>query len=253
MISEKSLEYLEKSIPVFDNLSDKRYLVCYKQEDKIKYLELQIDHTHFWHLLGCRLKENLSLIEKEFLYQSVLNRNYDNKNIVLESLDYTHTFKEVEEKFNAFIKNFDFVKNGKILDIKNTDNTPEYNLFQYMIGSSSGIIGYKEAKEYKNIYIPNSSQKKSIYKNASPFVLILSKDFNKYGYDKIEYTITKKKDYIKEIISNIPSKYKVLVYINENEALSNKKVVNHIGIINTTKSQQFDKQAEIKSSDINRD
>lgn len=247
MISENSLKYLENSITIFDKLTDKRYLICYQPKDKMLYLELQIDHTHFWHLLGCKTKDNLSIMEKEILYQSILSKNYENKEIILSNLDYTHSFKEVGEKYEAFIKNFDFIKNGKILDIKDSKNTPEFNLFQYMIGSSSGIIGYKEAKEYKKIYIPNSSQKKSIYKNASPFILILSKDSYKYGYDKIEYAITKKIEYIKEVVKDIPLKYKVNIYVDNKELTNKKKVYN---IKNIEQNEEINKISIENNSQI---
>lgn len=204
MISKGKYELVKKAIKIHNKLKDRIYLILYKSNAKqmSKIMETPILEQNFWHLVGCRIDETLTLTpqQKHQMYIDCV----DEKDIS-QSLVYTRQAQDVSKKSNVVINTFDFVGNAKSIRLCHTDGTPEAAMFRIGAGSVNGIIGYSDEKVG---LIPKTAQQKSIYrikKDADDKIfLILSKPYGYAKYDRIDYAISKK--IFPSILKEIPER-----------------------------------------------
>ena len=110
MISKGKYELVKKAIKIHNNLKDRIYLILYKSNAKqmSKIMETPILEQNFWHLVGCRIDETLTLTpqQKHQMYIDCV----DEKDIS-QSLVYTRQAQDVSKKSNVlfyFILDFQF-------------------------------------------------------------------------------------------------------------------------------------------------
>ena len=188
MINQSSMQLLFNAIQIFDTKVDKNYLLGYRagQKDSIKTVAININRYHFWHLLGCELdKKQLAKdsINKEDVYADCL-QGLD----ISKYINYKRAAADVNNKYNTFVKVFDFVKHASMLRI--CEKVPTFELFSIGAGSTAGLIGY-DIKD--NFYFPKTTYTKSIYdvdpKACKKICYILSKPKESKLFDTIEYEI----------------------------------------------------------------
>lgn len=203
MISENLLSILHSDIQIYDKKNGKDYLITFNKgkKDSLKYCQLTFYHYNFWHLLGCKTKNENSLD----IYKSCRNKQDISKNIAL-----VHSYTEAETKHSIFEKIFDFVANAKFIKLGYIGNCPEKFYLTMSIGNEVGFVGYDYTKnDKKKFLIPKSVQDKklSIVTNEMNKILfILSKEQTQKAYINIEYEIKNGvvKEYLSEISKEIP-------------------------------------------------
>ena len=192
MISKEKYELVKKAIQVHNKLKGRTYLILYKTNAKqtSKFMETPILEENFWHLVGCKIDEqlNFSPQQKHQLYLDCV-KGED----ISESLNYTRQAQDVSKKVNVVLSVFDFIANAKSIRLCHTDGTPEAAMFRVGTGLINGVIGYSD--ESKGM-IPIRAQNKSIFKikkdaNDKIF-LIISKPYGFEKYDRVDYAISKK-------------------------------------------------------------
>lgn len=189
MITNGILELLHNAIYEYDKKCGKSYLVAFSsgRKNEMNVIQLHFTQSYFWHLLGCKLVED-SVQGKKAAYYKCLKRED-----ISDKVNTIHSFSEIQDKYNAFMQVFDFVKNAKNMKIGFTENCPEQFIFRTGIGSLSGMIGYDYPEKGKHGYlIPKSAQRKSLSKvsrNLNKILFILSKKNENTFYFNMEYEI----------------------------------------------------------------
>lgn len=183
MITNEDLENLHNAALLYNELRGRDYLIGYgtNSRKEIKLTEIRINPQNFWHLLGYRIKDNIPADTRTMLYTMVLINSPSDIETLKNSLDCLHGKQIRDEKYNVFMKEFNFIYNAKIIDLANTQNTPDVANFDFAMGNDAGIIGYKLSKRPRDEHkhMPASVQTKSINKLNKPvndIFLIFSKN-----------------------------------------------------------------------------
>lgn len=208
MISEEVQEWLYSAINIYDKLVNKDFLLICRvnSQHPLEYFEIRIKEENFWHLLGCKIKEGISIQNHE-LYVSCLNRKP-----IRECLEYVRNrdITSCKIKYGIFKRVFDFISNAKRIRVCSTENTPDYYTFVLAVGYDEGIIGY-DHKKSSLMHYPKTTQAKTIEsfnaaKQAKKIVSILSKPISNSGYEEIVFEY--KKNGTKDIIKSINAIFK---------------------------------------------
>ena len=155
MISKEKYELVKKAIQVHNKLKGRTYLILYKTNAKqtSKFMETPILEENFWHLVGCKIDEqlNFSPQQKHQLYLDCV-KGED----ISESLNYTRQAQDVSKKVNGVIGYSD---------------------------ESKGMI--PKTAQNKSIF--------KIKKDANDKIfLVISKPYGFEKYDRVDYAISKK-------------------------------------------------------------
>lgn len=220
-ITNNDLEQLHMAAQIYDKLKGKDYLIAYgtNSRKEIKFTEIRINPKNFWHLLGYHIKNNIDNDTRPILYNIILEKDTDNFELLKNSLECTHDKQIRNDKYNVFMKVFNFINKANVVDLANTQNTPDKYNFDFAIGNDFGIVGYRrdydERTNPKNI--PVSIQKKNIDKLNKPMntmFAIFSKGLLTDMYDTLNYSVSKNPDFLDKIINDIPYKYKISLKLN---------------------------------------
>lgn len=184
-------------------MNEKDYLLVFSmgKNNPIEYCQITFYHYNFWHLLGCKVDEEESLL--------TYNKCKEGED-VSDAISLVHSNSEANVKYEVFSKVFDFISNAKCIKIGYISGCPEEFYLTMALGNEVGIVGYDYPKTNKKFLIPKSVQNKRISlvsKDLNKILFILSKKQSQEFYDKIEYEI--KKDISKEYISEISEKIKI--------------------------------------------
>ena len=230
MITNVDLENLHNAALLYNELRGRDYLIGYgtNSRKEIKLTEIRINPQNFWHLLGYRIKDNIPADTRTMLYTMVLINSPSDIETLKNSLDCLHGKQIRDEKYNVFMKEFNFIYNAKINDLANTQNTPDVANFDFAMGNDAGIIGYKLSKRPRDEHkhMPASVQTKSIDKLNKPvndIFLIFSKNIVSDEYDNIDYSISKNMEFIKQAIHNIPKCFNIKITM-DNIQVTNSKI-----------------------------
>lgn len=183
MISYNNMQILNKMIKIYNDLTNKDFLIAYNISPKypLNFIEIQVRDKNFWHLLGCRICDN-SISPKE-LYQKCLNGED-----ISAYLDYTHEANSVREKAETFQQIYNFVSKAKIVNLVDVHGLPDEKTYNLGIGSEIGIIGYGRKS---NFLYPKSTQKRPIStikrKNDGKIRIIIEKEITDLEYNKISF------------------------------------------------------------------
>ena len=131
MISYNNMQILNKMIKIYNDLTNKDFLIAYNISPKypLNFIEIQVRDKNFWHLLGCRICDN-SISPKE-LYQKCLNGGD-----ISAYLDYTHEASSVREKAETFQQIYNFVSKAKIVNLVDVHGLPDEKTYNLGIGAS---------------------------------------------------------------------------------------------------------------------
>lgn len=213
MISQNTMELLHQAIKEYDKLKGKDYLVFYRsgRNEKLLFNILRLQQNNFWHLLGV----GYDFAKKQDcpkLYELCLNEQNIN-----EFLVYMHDNQTCMEKYKAFMRVFNFIENTKIVDIGNTNCTPDKQNFDYAIGTKDGIIGYGKDKTTETCF-PKTAQLKNIdnFNNIKDFVFIFSKNIDALYFDKLEYSVSKNKEIILSIFEEVKNMDNFIIFVEQN-------------------------------------
>ncbi|MCR5205207.1 MAG: hypothetical protein K6E47_09110 [Lachnospiraceae bacterium] len=207
MISEDVQELLYNAIRIYDTLAENDYLIIGRKslQYPIEYFPIRLKKEYFWHLLGCKAKTN-----SELLYNKCKS-----KEPIANLLDYANgsDVKKCKEKYDSFIKVFDFVKNAKEIRVCDTENTPDRFNFILAMGHFNGIIGYDRYTE-SDIYYPKSTQSKSLSEfnsknTARKIIIIIKKKISETEYSLVVYE--NKKDILRSLAPEISERYKMVI------------------------------------------
>lgn len=212
MISYNNMQILNKMIKIYNDLTNKDFLIAYNISPKypLNFIEIQVRDKNFWHLLGCRICDN-SISPKE-LYQKCLNDED-----ISAYLDYTHEASSVREKAETFQQIYNFVSKAKIVNLVDVHGLPDEKTYNLGIGSEIGIIGYGRKS---NFLYPKSTQKRPIStikkKNDGKIRIIIEKEITDLEYNKISFEAGK--DLFAKLadqFKNIPLSSELLQLMNE--------------------------------------
>lgn len=204
MISENIMNLLHDAIQVFDKRCGQQYLIIFGAKGKYQFVKIQIKQSHFWHLLGCKLEPDTNS-SKGNTYSACIN-----KIDVSEKISSIHGYSEIQEKYIAVQKVFDFIDKARQIKIGYTVDCPEQYIFQVGTGNEQGVIGYDYPNTgFKEYLLPKSAQLKPLSKIANTtfrIFLIISKHTGENQNIKIEYEI--KKGLYEEIKEDLPENIK---------------------------------------------
>lgn len=209
MVTNNVMNMLHNAIQVFDKRCGMCYLLIFGAKGKYQFIQIQIKQTHFWHLLGCKLKPD-SNEGKRNTYIACKN-----KEDICDRIVSQHGYSEIKEKYIAMQNVFDFVEKASQIRIGYAVHCPEQYQFQIGTGNAQGVIGYGYSNAGSSAYLlPKSAQLKALSKvtrTTFRIFVILSKKTGRCGAAKIEYEI--KNGVYKEIKACVPEGLNAQFYV----------------------------------------
>ena len=185
----KDFNLLIKSAKLYDkNLKDNDFLIVFKDENKINYVEVKCRKMNFMHLTGVKyINRNLrDRIKPNGDYQETYaNHFYDL--IMSNRLDIEHCYYKIDGttsiKLEILSQVFNFPYNAAM--IGNYNNVKPHLYTKKLCGGVACCMGFVNANAS---FYPNTTLKEDIRKlteRVCPIVMICKKNKNKAKYEEV--------------------------------------------------------------------
>ena len=194
MISKENMGYIHSAIKIYNDLVNKVYLIAYRESinKPLKYMEIRLAESNFWHLTGCRLpdmKENadISNENKAQIYNDCLMGKD-----ISSLLYYTEASQDVKVKCDIIQKVFNFVSRAKELRIVDTENTDKQGKFYIGIGKGEGLIGYDKKD---GLFFPRTAQHRTVFlkgTSGDKINFVISRPLSAKAYGYLEFKVSDK-------------------------------------------------------------
>lgn len=176
MRKEKIIQILRKTaINYHKNLDNKNFIVIYKEEEKIKYIQIKFSKGNFLHLTGVQLNKKMSAI---LFYKKCLNGKISKEEVNLKQDGTTELKLQILEMITNICMTAKMI--GQYNNLRK-------NLYtEFILGTNYISLGLIQT--HSNFFIPNTAlyeNLKDVVFKSYRIIAIFSKKINEELYNEI--------------------------------------------------------------------